>query len=306
MYTQCDRCLTVYRLQAEALARARGQFRCGHCGGVFDGLERLTERLPEAPFHELPHEESSPTPVVLNIPAMRPVPRQPALFAGTHEDTLAPLPGNDGGRREPRLPGEWIAADRADRGRDMPAREPAVPELRAAPRVEGASRRAVAVRPPSNGGWWLGSCLLAMVLAGQIAYAERVRLLEDQRVRPWLDQVCDHFNCRLPMRTAVDEIRLVSREVRPHPDAPRALMISASMVNDAGFTQRFPVVEVTLSDLGDRAIAMRRFRPEEYLAEASSIERGFPAGATAPLVFEVADPGKEAVAFEFRFLPADK
>lgn len=306
MYTQCDRCLTVYRLQAEALARARGQFRCGHCGGVFDGLERLTERLPEAPFHELPHEESSPTPVVLNIPAMRPAPRQPALFAGTHEDTSAPLPGNDGGRREPRLPGEWIAADRADRGRGMPAREPAVPELRAAPRVEGASRRAVAVRPPSNGGWWLGSCLLAMVLAGQIAYAERVRLLEDQRVRPWLDQVCDHFNCRLPMRTAVDEIRLVSREVRPHPDAPRALMISASMVNDAGFTQRFPVVEVTLSDLGDRAIAMRRFRPEEYLAEASSIERGFPAGATAPLVFEVADPGKEAVAFEFRFLPADK
>jgi len=306
MYTQCDRCLTVYRLQAEALARARGQFRCGHCGGVFDGLERLTERLPEAPFHELPHEESSPTPVVLNIPAMRPAPRQPALFGGAHEDAAdTPLAG-EGGRREPRLPGEWIAADRDNRGRGgQRAPEAALPELRAAPRIEGASRRAAAVRPPSNGGWWLGSCLLALVLAGQIAYAERVRLLEDERIRPWLDQVCDRFNCRLPMRSAVEAIRLVSREVRPHPDAPRALMISASMVNDAAFTQRFPLVEVTLSDLGERAIAMRRFRPEEYLAEASSIERGFPAGATAPLVFEVADPGKEAVAFEFRFLPAE-
>lgn len=306
MYTQCDRCLTVYRLQAEALARARGQFRCGHCGAVFDGLERLTERLPEAPFFELPHEESSPTPVVLNIPAMRPAPRQPALFdAGAHDDLPQPPAVADGGRREPRLPGEWIAADRADRGRGMPTRQPAVPEMRAPPRIEGASRRAAAVRPPSNGGWWLGSCMLALVLAGQIAYAERTRLLEDERVRPLLDQVCDRFNCRLPMRSAVEAIRLVSREVRPHPDAPRALMISASMVNDAAFTQRFPVVEVTLSDLGERAIAMRRFRPEEYLAEASSIERGFPAGATAPLVFEVADPGKEAVAFEFRFLPAE-
>ena len=76
------------------------------------------------------------------------------------------------------------------------------------------------------------------------------------------------------------------------------------MVNDAGFTQRFPVVEVTLSDLGERAIAKRRFQPAEYLAEAESARRGFPAGATAPLVFEVADPGQEAVAFEFRFLPA--
>lgn len=306
MYTQCARCLTVYRLQAESLARARGQFRCGHCGAVFDGLERLTERLPEVPFQELAHEEASATPVVLSIPAMRPAPRQPPLFDADAEPQ--PLPG---GRREPRLsssvprlPGEQLAHDRADRGRGPAPREIAV-ELRAPARIEGASRRAAATRPPSNAGWWFGSVLLALVLGGQIAYAERERLLEDQRVRPWLDQFCDRFNCRLPMRTQVDAIRLVSREVRPHPDAPKALMISASMVNDASFTQRFPVVEVTLSDLGERAIAQRRFQPTEYLAEVESIERGFPAGATAPLVFEVADPGQEAVAFEFRFLPAE-
>ena len=55
----------------------------------------------------------------------------------------------------------------------------------------------------------------------------------------------------------------------------------------------------------ERAIARRRFQPAEYLADASSGVRGFPPGATAPLVFEVADPGREAVAFEFRFLAAE-
>lgn len=304
MYTQCARCLTVYRLQVESLARARGQFRCGHCGAVFDGLERLTERLPEVPFQDLPHEDASATPLVLSMPAMRPASRQPPLFDIDAEAQTLP-----GGRREPRLsdprlPGEQLLHDRADRGRGTASREIAV-ELRSPPRIEGASRRAAATRVPGNGGWWFGSVLLALLLGGQIAYAERERLLEDQRVRPWLDQVCDQFNCRLPMRTQVDAIRLVSREVRPHPDAPKALMISASMVNDANFTQRFPVVEVTLSDLGERAIAQRRFQPSEYLAEVESIDRGFPAGATAPLVFEVADPGQEAVAFEFRFLPAE-
>jgi predicted Zn finger-like uncharacterized protein len=292
MYTQCNRCLTVYRLQASALARSRGQFRCGHCGNVFDGLDRLVEQLPQTPFHELPDEDASPTPIVLNLPAMRPAPRQPLLF--DTEETPE--------RREPRLPGEWLAHDRAERAR---AASHAVPgEIRAPVRVEGASRRAAAARNPGNGGWWFGSFLLALTLSGQIAYAERERLLEDARLRPLLDRACEQLNCRLPMRTAVDSIRLVSREVRPHPDAPKALMISASMVNDASFTQRFPVVEVTLSDLGERAIAKRRFQPAEYLAEAESIERGFPAGATAPLVFEVNDPGQEAVAFEFRFLPA--
>lgn len=305
MYTQCARCLTVYRLQAESLARARGQFRCGHCGHVFDGLERLAEQLPEGPFQELAFEDASPTPVVLSIPAMRPAPRQPLLFDAELDPEVLP-----DGRREPqlssrpRLPGEQLAHDRAHRGLGAPPRElPAEP--RALPRIEGASRRAAAVRTPNNAGWWAGSFLLALLLGGQIAYAERGRLLEDARLRPLLDRICDQFNCRLPMRTAVESIRLVSREVRPHPSAPKALMISASMVNDAGFTQRFPLVEVTLSNLGERVIAQRRFKPAEYLAEIESIERGFPAGATAPLVFEVADPGQEAVAFEFRFLPAE-
>ena len=294
MYTQCGRCLTVYRLQAEALARSRGQFRCGHCGHVFDGLERLIERLPETPFQDLPEEESSPTPVVLSIPAMRPAPRQPNFDGNT------PLTASRDGRREPRLPGEWIAHDRDNRGRGAPG--PSA-EPRTAVRIQGASQRAMATRPPSNSGWWFGGVVLTLVLVGQIGYAERTKLLEDARLRPWLDRVCDQLNCQLPMRSAVEAIRLVSREVRPHPNAPKALMISASMVNDADFTQRFPVVEVTLSDLGDRAIAKRRFVPSEYLAEAQSVQRGFPAGATTPLVFEVADPGQEAMAFEFRFLP---
>lgn len=294
MYTQCHRCLTVYKLQAEALARSRGQFRCGHCGSVFDGLDRLIERLPEAPFQELPQEDISETPIVLNLPAMRPV-RQSPLFEPQSEP---------GGRREPRLPGDWIALDAGGRGPAVPRRADTPREAVREPAALSQTRRPQPAAPSSNGRWWAGSFLLALALGGQIAYAERERLLEDDRVRPWLDRACEMLRCELPMRTAVDRIRLMSREVRPHPDAPQALMISASMINDAGYTQRFPVVEVLLSDLNEKPIAMRRFLPQDYLAEADSQQRGFPAGATTPLVFEVADPGQEAVAFEFRFLPA--
>ena len=289
MYTQCHQCLTVYRLQAQQLAKARGRFRCGHCGAVFDGLERLIEKLPDELFQDLPEEETSATPVVLEIPAMRPAPRQPALFV---EDEARD------GRREPRLPGEWIALER-----DAAARSPPRLEMGHPTHVEGAGRRAEQAARSSSTRWWLGSLLLTLILGGQVAYAERERLADDPRVRPWLDRACDRLRCNLPLRSQIDAIRLLSREVRPHPQAPKALMISASMVNNAEFTQRFPIVEVTLSDLSDRAIAKRRFLPAEYLAESSNVERGFPAGATAPLVFEVADPGQEAVAFEFRFLP---
>jgi predicted Zn finger-like uncharacterized protein len=297
MYTQCPSCLTVYRLKAETLAHARGEFRCGHCGAVFDGLGRLVEQLPDIGFHDLPDQPPSTTPVVLAIPAMHPKPRQQALFEAAHSARSE--------RREPTLPGEWLAGDEEARTRtEVPAFDPSAPPPPVPASVRGAARRAAAkpARSSGNGTWWAASVLLALALTAQVGWAERERLLEDARVRPLLDRACAEIGCALPMRTALASIRLQSREVRPHPDAPKALRISASMINDASFVQRFPVVEVVLSDLTERPIAMRRFLPAEYLADAANEERGFPPGATTPLVFDVADPGQEAVAFEFRFL----
>jgi hypothetical protein len=46
---------------------------------------------------------------------------------------------------------------------------------------------------------------------------------------------------------------------------------------------------------------MRRFRPRDYVNDPRIIATGLAPGATTALVFEVADPGKNAVAFEFKF-----
>jgi hypothetical protein len=80
------------------------------------------------------------------------------------------------------------------------------------------------------------------------------------------------------------------------------LIISASMINQAPFGQPYPTVEITLSDVNERRIALRRFAPEEYLSDLRALAAGLPAGGSASLSLEVEDPGKDAVAFEFRFL----
>lgn len=43
MFTQCDKCETVFRLTADALRAAGGQVRCGRCGEVFNALTRIAE-----------------------------------------------------------------------------------------------------------------------------------------------------------------------------------------------------------------------------------------------------------------------
>lgn len=98
-----------------------------------------------------------------------------------------------------------------------------------------------------------------------------------------------------------DLLQLASRDIRPHPSVPGALIISATLQNAGDFAQPFPVVAITLSDLDEQRIAMRRFQPREYISDARALANGLAPSAKAALVFEVADPGKNAVAFEFRF-----
>jgi len=139
-------------------------------------------------------------------------------------------------------------------------------------------------------------------MLAQLVYATRALWLDDARLRPWLDAACERLTCRLPPRRDVAQIALVARDVRPHPSEPGALVISATMLNRAAFVQPYPTLEITLSNLDEQRIAMRRLAPQDYLNDARALARGLPPGATATIDLEVFDPGKQAVAFEFKFL----
>ena len=61
------------------------------------------------------------------------------------------------------------------------------------------------------------------------------------------------------------------------------------------------LVEITLSDLDGQRVAMRRVAPQDYLVDARALARGLAPNATATIDLEVQDPGRNAVAFEFKF-----
>ncbi len=268
MYTQCPECLTIYKVGAAELAEGHGSVRCGHCAAVFDALRTLTEQLPPEPVHRLDDVAVSGTLPQLSVPALRPT-------SSTQQGTLF-----DPDERRPR-------ASTTAAGRPV-----ATPTF-------ARSRHLAPVR--RNWPWVVGSCVLLLTLGAQIGYAERAALLDDSRTRPLLDRLCGQFGCQLPLRHDPATLELLSRDIRPHPSVPNALIISATLRNDAQFAQAFPAVEVTLSDLDENRIAMRRFAPQEYLGDTRAVHNGLAAGGTAALVFEVADPGKNAVAFEFKF-----
>jgi len=267
MYTGCPQCGTVFRIGAHQVAMARGQVRCGRCGEVFDCVEHLAEDLDDD--GGLPpcfHSDRPPTLISSSLP----------------KDSL-----------EEDL---FLARPAGARG------DPAEPELAPIEEDEQAMAVLQAREPRSTtAGWVVGVLALGAALAAQAAWVERDLLSQDPRYRPWLQQACEYAGCQLPLRKDLDQIQLVSRDIRPHPSVDGALIISATMQNRASFIQPFPVVEIELSDLAGRRIAMRRFLPSEYLEESADPTRGISPGTLLPLVFEVVDPGENAVAFEFSF-----
>lgn len=161
-----------------------------------------------------------------------------------------------------------------------------------------------AIRPTHDRRRWPGRVAIAallVLLIAQSLIAERHALAADARWRPWLERACSAFGCTLPVWHEPSTLHILTRDVRPHPSTPEALIISASFRNDARWAQLWPQLELTLSDINGQPIAHRRFAPAEYLGhlhEAPLIQPG----QSASIALEVRDPGKQAVAFEFSFL----
>ncbi|MDQ2971768.1 MAG: zinc-ribbon and DUF3426 domain-containing protein [Rhodanobacteraceae bacterium] len=259
MYTQCPECLTVYALDAAAIAQGHGSVRCGHCTMLFDALPTLSEALPPEPFAGLPAHPPAPEPPRLVQPVFRP-------------------------------PADSVSEE-------TPPHAPTQPAI-----VPPAFVRRQRARAPNHNGRWIAGCAaLAAVLFAQLAWANRGAIALDATLRPWVARVCATLSCTLPPLKDVSKLALLSRDIRPHPSVPGALILSAMVRNDAHFTQPFPVIRIALSDLDDNRVAMRRFLPAEYVADPATRAAGLAPGASVAVAFEVEDPGRNAVAFEFGF-----
>lgn len=189
------------------------------------------------------------------------------------------------------------------------------PSLRDEVPLDGAADDAGETSPPvvaavkpeapktagSNRWWALGALALLLGLVAQVGYGEREFLRTDPRTRPLLERYCERLGCEVALPGAVDQIALVSREIRPHPTVENALLITATIQNRAAFAQAYPQVGIALSDLENKVIAERFFSPRNYLKSGTSIDDGLPANTLLPIEFEVVDPGRNAVAFEFSF-----
>lgn len=159
--------------------------------------------------------------------------------------------------------------------------------------------------------WWFRLFMLLLIgvlIAALYGYRSRPQLYNNPSIRPVLELGCQLFKCEIPARVALDQLKMVKKNMYSHPKIPGALIVNVSFVNEAEFDQQLPALHMVLSNRVGRTVAKRNFFPSEYMGSQENLSANDAqfAGTIASkqqldVVLEVTDPGRDAQSFEFFF-----
>lgn len=321
--TQCPHCDTVFQVNDEQLQVAQGRVRCGCCQGVFDALAHPYEKAdehavaapqePRASAQTWESDEPDDTPYIIASRNDDPWTSQESELPDD-VDTVTENPGAVASQEavEAAVTAPETSATESDTSEPteaVPEKAPADTLVETLPPIDIVDvlreQLGVDAPPPAKArsiAWPLLAVLLMLSLAGQYLFFARADLAQYELLRPWLQRACSYLGCELPLRHAPEQIELLSRDVISHPRIRNALLINVTFVNRASYAQVYPVLQISLSNESGAVVAMRRFQPEEYLAQGTRIAAGMVPGAPVRVVLEVAEPKHGATSFQFEFL----
>lgn len=289
MYTQCRGCGEVFVIEVEHIAHAKGQVRCNLCGTVFDCLETISSSKPHEDEDLLLHDFDNAPPLLTQA-------YHTMLVSDVVEDELEETYQDDveseldeiiaeamTESEEDELPG-FVAADSVNEDVPFVAEKKDKIENKSSTFMWSSLALAMLI-----GLLWQAH---AAISSGQIQLPEH----------PLSETVCEYISCsQATEQVDLNAISLVSRNIRPHPGRDQALIISASMINANASSQKFPALEIKLSDLNGQIVAMRRFVAKEYVP-VDVLRAGFLPNTLIPINLEIVSPGDDAVAFEIGFV----
>ena len=163
--------------------------------------------------------------------------------------------------------------------------------------------RADALVPASTGlGWAMAALLMIILLAGQIMYQMRGDLVRSAALRPWIVTMCEWTGCTIPLQRMPQLIKAISQDLRTHPTNPQALQVRARFINEAPLAQRYPLLELELTDINSQTLGKRQFTPDQYLVnKTADISAGLAPRQQFDIELDIVDTNRKAVGYNFKF-----
>jgi hypothetical protein len=148
---------------------------------------------------------------------------------------------------------------------------------------------------------FLSITTLTIALLAQATWLHYEKFSQYPQAAALYKKTCEYLRCQLPVLSDLKKIKSYNLIVRSHPTTPSALIIDATIINNASYSQDFPNIALYFSDINNHTIAQRLITPNEYLSDEILSWNKIPTEQPIHISLEIIDPGKEAVNYSLKF-----
>lgn len=126
--------------------------------------------------------------------------------------------------------------------------------------------------------------LLAVLLFGgavlQALYYLRTPIAAQWPVlRPHFVALCDRLQCTIGLPQHAELLAIDDSDMQEDAEREGVIHLSATLINNASYSQAFPLLELTLTDAYDKPVIRRALTPSEYLPGKETVEGILPGEA---------------------------
>lgn len=269
--THCPACQTQFFATEEQLNKHGGKVRCGQCLQIFDAKSQLvpatTDNLEDinntsisfkdimSPADAATVNEQSSEPDAVTKSAA-------ATISSTDTNISADL--------------SIKQADKQDKSADIAKQQPSY--LDDAVKKSKLSSKRVVIN--SQRWLWGFACLVLVLITciSSIYFLRNEIAIYYPKLKPYLVKACQQISCSIELPKNIELIVIDDSDMQEDAEHSGLVRFSSKLINTGSYLLQYPNLELTLTDVDDKPVLRRIFKPDEYLASNSNIADGFKAG----------------------------
>lgn len=276
--THCPACQTQFFVTEEQLNKHHGKVRCGQCLHVFDAKAQIidAESAPEsnlAAVEEAVVSEPSANDEALNS-------AQTSVAEGVESSTAASADATNTA-----VTVDYSAPDTDTSSSDTgnSANEAFISDDQPYNYDDLADKSKFNANSNANKSriwlWGLSALFLVLIAITQSVYFLRNEIaIFYPNAKPFLVQACKQFACRIDLPKKIEFIVIDDSDIQEDSNYAGLMHLTSTLINQAAFNQAYPNIELTLTDVDDKPILRRVFKPGEYLPDHTNIANGLGPG----------------------------
>lgn len=259
--THCPACQTQFFATEEQLNKHGGKVRCGQCMHVFDARAQLIsvteDTISTADSINSSNDNAS---TIDDAPAAQP------LSVAESPKHFTEIPSADStvdtSDKQPSFLGDTIKKNKN--------------------RANTTAKRSRVWL------WSFASLLLILVATIQSIYFLRDEIaIYYPNAKSYLLQACQQLSCSINLPKKIEFIIIDDSDMQEDAEHPGLIRFASTLINSGSHVVAYPNLELTLTDVEDKPVLRRIFKPDEYLPAETNIADGIQANAETKIKLAV-------------------